>query len=164
MLHIRPAGLKDIPLIRELTFKIWPQTYASILSEAQIAYMLDMMYSPATLERQMDKEQSFIVCFDDAEPLGFAAYQSLDGAVFKLHKLYILPGKQGQGIGKFIMTYIQNDIRQKGAVLLDVNVNIYNLQAKAFYEKNGFVVVRKEDIDIGSGYFMNDYGLQLRID
>jgi hypothetical protein len=32
-----------------------------------------------------------------------------------------------------------------------------------FYEKSGFVAVKTEDIDIGSGYFMNDYVMEKRL-
>ena len=46
----------DIPLIRELTFATWPQTYSSIISKEQIDYMLDMIYSPASLQKQMEEE------------------------------------------------------------------------------------------------------------
>jgi hypothetical protein len=41
-------------------------------------------------------------------------------------------------------------------------VNRYN-KAKGFYEKLGFKVIGKEDIDIGNGYLMNDYVMQLEI-
>ena len=53
MFEIKNAGIDDIPLIRELTFRVWPQTYASILSQEQIDYMLDMMYSEASLKKQI---------------------------------------------------------------------------------------------------------------
>ena len=29
--------------------------------------------------------------------------------------------------------------------------------AVGFYEKLGFTVIKEEDIDIGNGFFMNDY-------
>ena len=48
--------MHDIQLIRELTFKVWPQTYAAIISQEQIDYMLDMMYSEASLKKQMKKK------------------------------------------------------------------------------------------------------------
>jgi ribosomal protein S18 acetylase RimI-like enzyme len=37
-----------------------------------------------------------------------------------------------------------------------LNVNRNN-KALGFYQKFGFVILREEDIDIGNGYFMNDY-------
>lgn len=43
MFKIRNADIKDIELIRTLCFKVWPQTYATIISKEQITYMLEMM-------------------------------------------------------------------------------------------------------------------------
>jgi hypothetical protein len=52
MLSIQKASVEDIPLIRELCFKIWPQTYAAIISQEQIDYMLEMMYSEESLKNK----------------------------------------------------------------------------------------------------------------
>ncbi|MEI9808163.1 MAG: hypothetical protein WDO16_09960 [Bacteroidota bacterium] len=35
--------------------------------------------------------------------------------------------------------------------------------AKLFYEKIGFIVIREEDIDIGNGYLMNDYVMEKQV-
>jgi ribosomal protein S18 acetylase RimI-like enzyme len=43
-----------------------------------------------------------------------------------------------------------------------VNVNRHN-KALHFYEKYGFKIIREEDIDIGEGYFMNDYVMELKL-
>ena len=56
MFEIKKAESGDIPLIRELTFRVWPQTYASILSQEQIDYMLEMMYSESSLKKQMTED------------------------------------------------------------------------------------------------------------
>ena len=57
---------------------------------------------------------------------------------------------------------ILSDIRFHNATDLELNVNRYN-KARQFYETIGFVVVKEEDIDIGSGYFMNDYVMNLSL-
>ena len=73
MREIRKATTTDIPLVRELTFSIWPQTYSSIISKEQVDYMLDMIYSPASLQKQIEEEGcSFIIVYDDKEPVAFA--------------------------------------------------------------------------------------------
>jgi len=41
---------------------------------------------------------------------------------------------------------------------LTLNVNRYN-SAKKFYKKNGFTVVKSEDIELEHGYLMEDYVL-----
>jgi len=86
MLKIRNASIKDIPLIQELTYQVWPQTYAPILSNEQIEYMLEMMYSDTSLQQQMRDGARFLIAYDDKVPVGFAAYQEIKPADFKLHK------------------------------------------------------------------------------
>jgi len=163
MLTIRNANEQDIELVQELTYKIWPETYGSILSEAQIAYMLEMMYSTETLAQQMKEGQQFFLCCDGETPVGFAACSEKKDYTWHLHKIYILPGQQGKGIGRFMIDHVTSVIKSLGAHALQLNVNRYN-KAKQFYEKIGFIVLREEDIDIGSGYFMNDYIMELRLD
>jgi len=41
-------------------------------------------------------------------------------------------------------------------------VNRYNA-AKGFYEKLGFEITGTEDIDIGDGYFMNDFTMEKKL-
>lgn len=162
MLTIRPVLETDIPLLRTLCFKVWPQTYASILTPAQIDYMLEMMYSPAALQQQMQNGANFLFCYDDAEPCGFASYQDHGNGKFKLEKLYVLPNQQGKGTGRFIIDHIVNTIRPQGAKVLQLQVNKNNV-AKGFYERLGFVVAQAAVFDIGNGFVMDDYIMESRI-
>ena len=163
MHNIRNATTEDISLIRELTFKVWPQTYAAIISKEQIDYMLEMMYSETSLKKQMTEGSQFVVAYDDDEPVGFASYQETQPQVFKLHKIYVLSSQQGKGTGKFIINHIIAAIKKKNAKALQLQVNRYN-KAKGFYEKLGFSVLKEINLDIGNGYFMNDYVMQLSLE
>jgi len=160
--QIRRATPEDIELIRQLTFKVWPQTYSSIITSGQIAYMLEMMYSVSSLQQQMVEGSQFIIVFEDKEPVGFASYQEIEPTVYKLHKLYVLPQTQGKGTGKFIINYIINEIKQAGASAIQLQVNRRN-GAKKFYEKTGFAVIKEFDFDIGNGYVMDDYVMEKKI-
>jgi ribosomal protein S18 acetylase RimI-like enzyme len=162
MLSIRKASAEDIPLIRDLCFRIWPQTYAAILSQDQIEYMLDLMYSPAALQKQMDNGSNFIFVDDGDEPVGFAAYLAKGAGVFKLDKIYVLPSQQGKGTGRFVIDHIIAEIKKLGASSLQLQVNRAN-KAKSFYEKLGFVTIDYQDFDIGSGFFMNDFVMEKKI-
>jgi ribosomal protein S18 acetylase RimI-like enzyme len=160
-LTIRKAGLIDIPLIRELTFKVWPQTYNGILSKEQIDYMLELMYSEKSLQEQMQTNE-FILVYRANQAVGFASVGIVSPKVYKLHKIYVLPAEQGKGTGKFIIDYLVNAMKHRGVEALELNVNRHN-PAKGFYEQLGFNVKREEDIDIGHGFFMNDYLMEKKI-
>lgn len=161
-LHIRQASQKDIPLIRDLCLRTWPSTYAAIIPAAQIDYMLNMMYSEESLLRQMKEKHEFIIVNDGITPIGFASFSLLEKGVYKLHKLYLLPQSQGKGAGKFVITEIIKAMIRKGGTALQLNVNRNN-KAKDFYEKLGFVIIKEEDIEIGNGFFMNDYVMEKRV-
>lgn len=161
-LSIIKATTEDIPLIQSLTYKVWPQTYQAILTQEQIRYMLGMMYSTEALTRQMEDGHQFILVQDGEEYIAFASYAFYKQHIYKLHKIYALPNQQGKGIGRFIIHTITAQLRPLGVKALRLNVNKHN-KAKSFYEKLGFAVIGEEDIDIGNGYFMNDYIMELAV-
>lgn len=163
MLTIRPATTADIPLIRELTMQVWPQTYTPIIGEEQVAYMLHIFYAPEQLKKQMESGHQFIICISDERPVAFASWSAIEPHIYKLHKIYILPGQQGKGLGRFIITHILGDLKILNGSMLRLNVNRYNTSAIAFYEGIGFRRIMDEDIDIGGGYFMNDHVFALNV-
>jgi len=159
---IRKATPEDIPLIRELCYKVWPQTFASILSQDKIDYMLEYMYSAGSLLKQMEEGSRYIFVYEGNEPVGYAAYFDKGHNIYKLDKIYVLPSQQGKGTGKFVIGYIINEIRQKGATALQLQVHRKN-KARNFYEKLGFVIIEEKDFDIGQGFFMNDYVMEKQL-
>jgi GNAT superfamily N-acetyltransferase len=163
-LLIRPADLDDINIIGFLAQQIWPATYGDILSAEQLKYMLKQIYSPRALRRQMVNEhQQFLIVEQAEEPIGFASWSAMPvPGVYKLHKLYVLPGRQGKGMGRTLLQVIFDAIRPEGATRLRLNVNRHN-KARQFYERMGFTVIGEEDIDIGHGYFMNDYIMEIPV-
>lgn len=126
--------------------------------------MLELIYNEAALQKQIEeKNHQFIIAFTEKENAGFASYSIKSDAapgIYRLHKIYIHPGQQGKGVGKLLLDYFLQDIKPKGATNLELNVNRHN-NALNFYQKTGFVIVKEEDINIGNGYFMNDYVMNL---
>ena len=159
---IRKASSADASLIRDMAYEIWPETYSQILSKDQLEYMLGLFYNEQKLKTEIEQGVEFILVYEDVQPAGFAAFSKTEPEVYKLHKIYVLPSQQGKGTGRFIIDEVIKAIKQVGAMALQLNVNRNN-NAKLFYEKLGFVVIREEDIDIGNGYFMNDYVMEKKL-
>jgi GNAT superfamily N-acetyltransferase len=164
LLSIRPADLDDINTIGFLAQQIWPEAYGNILPAEQLRYMLNLFYSPASLRRQMlDDRHQFLIVEEGEEPIGFASWgATAEPGVFKLHKLYVLPGQQGKGLGRSMLQFIYQAIGPAGGRVLRLNVNRYN-KARQFYERMGFAVTKEEDVPIGNGYFMNDYVMETAV-
>ncbi len=163
-LIIRQAEIDDLATIGFLAQQIWPGTYGSILPAEQLQYMMDLIYSPDSLQQQMVRHKHvFLLAELDEEPVGFASYSPLkETGVYKLHKLYVHPKTQGKGIGKTLVDFIIDQLPIPEATTLRRNVNRHN-KARQFYEKLGFLVTKEEDIDIGHDYYMNDYVMEKKL-
>jgi ribosomal protein S18 acetylase RimI-like enzyme len=163
MIEVKPAKAKDLVVIHQLAHEIWPSAYLEILGQEQLDYMLDKIYSLVSLQRQATVlHHQFVILFENGAPAGFASYSPHeDNSVYHLNKIYVLPSCQGKSLGKELLKYVVMQVKKTGATSLQLNVNRYN-KALHFYEKQGFKIIREEDIDIGSGYFMNDYVMELQ--
>ena len=159
---IRQATKDDITTIHNLAHKIWPSAYREILSAPQLAYMLELIYSESSLNKQFETGHIFLMAEENKKPLAFASYSMLKPGIYKLQKLYALPQAQGKGIGKMLINRIFGEIQLEGATSLLLNVNRNN-KARHVYEHLGFTVIGEEDIDIGEGYFMNDYIMEKKL-
>ena len=165
MIAVKKTGPENIPAIQELAQVTWAVAYASIITPEQMSYMLDLFYSNNSLHEQIEKGHQFIIAWEEGIAVGFASYSPKsdeEPSVYRLHKIYIDPNQQGKGTGKILLDFIIADIKPAAATELELNVNRSN-NALGFYQKFGFVIIREEDIDIGNGYFMNDYVMTLAL-
>jgi GNAT superfamily N-acetyltransferase len=159
--RIRVAGPADIPLIRELAHRTWRVAYRSILSPEQLSYMLELMYSPTALEQQFREGHRFLLLEQDGTAIGFASHESNLGGTSRsrLHKLYVLPERQGTGAGKALLDAVEHAATNSGDAFVEFNVNKYN-PALAFYQGQGYTILRSEVNDIGSGFVMDDHVME----
>ncbi|KUJ60986.1 acetyltransferase [Flavobacteriaceae bacterium CRH] len=165
MITISEATVNDLKIIQEIAHKTWPLTYGEILSKEQLDYMLNLIYSDEALKDQFQKKEQLFYLISDAEStLGFIGieHQYKNGAVTRIHKIYLLPETQGKGIGKTVMEEIEKLALQNNSTALSLNVNRFN-NALRFYQKLGFEVTDEVDIEIGNGYLMEDYVMEKRI-
>jgi diamine N-acetyltransferase len=163
-MNIRHAYPEEAGIIQELAKKTWPSTFKNILSPSQIEYMLEWMYSIKSLHQQMEEGCIFLIANDKNIDLGFTSFQHnyKSEGVTKLHKIYILPEAQGRGIGNLLLDKVIEESRSVFQQVLSLNVNRDN-RAVEFYLKNGFTISRKEDIDIGNGFYMNDFVMEMTL-
>jgi ribosomal protein S18 acetylase RimI-like enzyme len=163
MINIRLATMNDLTTVEQLAREIWPVAYDGIVPPQQLAYMLDLIYNNAALRDQLlNQHHIFLILEMDGKPAGFAAYSTVAPGISKLHKLYVHQSTQGMGLGKKLVDHIIAQLQSQSFHTLRLNVNRYN-KARFFYEKLGFVIMKEEDVDIGSGYFMIDYVMEKKL-
>ena len=162
---LRNVAKTEYSKVRELAEIIWPECYKDILSAEQIKYMLEMMYSEEVIADDVSEKTRYRFIIDDTEIAGFLAWGPLipDPPVAKLHKLYLLPEKQGQGIGSRAMELVKQQIKDAGFHYLRLNVNRQNSKAIKCYQNNGFETIQTVNNDIGNGFFMNDYVMETEL-
>lgn len=165
MIKITEAFVEDISKIQEIANTTWPITYGEILTEEQLNYMLDLIYSDEALSKQIqNKEQLFYMISDSESIIGFIGIEHnyKNEAVTKIHKIYLLPETQGKGFGKIVFEEIAKMASANGSTELLLNVNRFNT-ALNFYKKLGFEIKETVDIEIGNGYLMEDYVMGKKI-
>ena len=156
MIKITQATSKDLGTIHQLAYDIWWPTYKNVVSDEQIAFMLDKMYSIASLQNQMEEGNVFLLLYVNELAKGFASYsKTAIDKTYKLQKLYIQPDQQGKGTGKLLINEVQKQVKNLGGEHLILNVNRGN-KAKEFYKKVGYQIL--EELDIPYFHFvLNDY-------
>jgi ribosomal protein S18 acetylase RimI-like enzyme len=165
MIVFRKAGLEDTPLIEELAQEIFPATYKEMLSEGQIEFMMDWMYSQENLRRQiLEDGHIYHIVYYEGEPVGYVSLQQQGERLWHLQKIYLKPGMQGKSVGKKMVMAAVEYIRANSLrpCTMELNVNRNN-PAVAFYEKMGMHKASSGDFPIGNGYFMNDYIMSMEI-
>jgi len=178
--QITLAGLSDRAFIRSVSERTWPSTYGHIISQEQIDFMLDWMYSDDSLEKQMHTGCEFYIASikkenEEWEAVGFCSVspddekkegennstEKLNGlTAHKLNKLYVLPAAQGTGAGKALLNQAIEVAKAAGSSSIFLQVNKLNT-AYTFYLKHGFIKEAEFKFDIGNGFFMDDYVMRL---
>jgi ribosomal protein S18 acetylase RimI-like enzyme len=164
MILIQNNNDDNFTSIRAIAEEVWPIAYGEILSQKQLNYMMEMMYSVESLQRQAASNTIFILAIDNDIPVGFASYEFDydETSKTKIHKIYILSTQQGKGLGRILIDYIADEARKNNQQGLLLNVNKNNV-AIEFYRKLGFSISSEEVIHIGQGYVMDDFIMELSI-
>ena len=140
-----------------LASAIVKEHYDPILGSSQNDYMINKFQSAPAIKDQLSHGISYyFVCDDMENKIGFMAFYPR-GSELYLSKFYLLSSHRGKGISRHMLRFVIAEARKINAASITLNVNRYNATAIAVYEKLGFHRIREEKIDIGSGYFMDDY-------
>ena len=164
MIKFKRAGLSDIILIQELARKSWNSAYRSILKDDQISYMLRTMYSVEEITTHLENPNYhyYIIQTIDSNA-GFIGFENrYEKNTTKLHRIYLLEEFKGKGLGKKSLDFIKIETLKSGDHRIILNVNKNN-PAKEIYEKQGYTVYNAQVFDIGKGYVMDDYLMELKL-
>lgn len=187
-IHISKASGEDIMCIHDMAQVVFRHTYREILSPEQMEYMMDWMYSPANLQKQLDEGHVYYIAYRDGKACGYVSVQpegiADDGRLlFHLQKIYVLPPEQGHGLGRALFDRAvahvresvhgrestggfeavgRHDASERCKARIELNVNRNN-PSIGFYHHLGLHILRQGDFHIGNGFYMNDYIMGLEV-
>lgn len=158
---IRPLSENEVETLGKLAHEIWHAHYPGIISRKQIDAMLAERYSPSAIRAHMHNQ-----CWDtawlDNRMVGFAhSFSDHAVAIWKLDKLYVHPEYQRKGIGQALLQQAKNHAAREGAKRLILRVNKLNTAALSAYTKYGFTIYGAHVLDIGNGFVMDDYLMEM---
>ena len=163
MTSINPvSSAKQVAQTVILAKEIWQQHYLSIIGQAQIDYMLDKFQSSQAIDQQINAGYLYYLAECENENLGYLALvPDSSQSRLMISKIYVDERARGKGIGKTMLEYTKQKAKELGLATVWLTVNIHNSDSIAWYLKQGFTKVDEVKADIGNGYFMDDYILEL---
>ncbi len=101
---------------------------------------------PAVLTRRLDQllAGGTVLALLSGSPAAAVALVTLrpnvwyDGPVALLDELYVAPDRRGQGVGSRLLAAAEAAVRQRGAVVVEINVDGEDTDARRFYERHGY--------------------------
>lgn len=147
---------ENIRKISKMSKTIWTEAYRDLLSEAQIDYMLETFLSVESIKNQINSGFEYFILKED-KPVGFAAIKEEAEKVF-LSKIYIYKEYRQKG---YLRDFVEKLKSRHKPIYLTVNK--HNHLAIQAYQKLGFQITSELVTDIGRGFVMDDYILELTI-
>lgn len=166
MYKLKEAKPTDSLLIQKLAQEIFPHTYKEIITQEQIDYMMDMMYTPSLLEEKIETQsERFFIGYKEDTPFGYLSFEKKDSNYFYIQKIYVLPQFQGAKCGTFLFEEAKKIIKKEcpSPIRIGLNMNKENEKALSFYKKRGMKIAGTRVHPIGHDFFMDDYILEIEI-
>lgn len=163
MLEIRRAETsEDIRRIADLAAEIWKEHFTPIIGAEQVAYMVDKFQSERALGEQLAGGYEYYQLWLDGRMAGYTGIHPEQEKLF-LSKLYLHKDFRGRHLATETVEFLKNFARDRGMKAIWLTCNRHNSQTLAVYHHLGFRDVRTQVADIGNGFVMDDYILELPI-
>ena len=141
--------------------EIWREHYPSIIGPAKVEYMLQKFQTTEALMAQIKEDMQLFWINVKGEHAGYAAIKRQENTYLFVSKFYVHQRFRGMGIGKSAMKFLSAKAAEMHLDGLELTVNKNNDSAISFYEALGFENILSQKVDIGGGFYMDDYVMRL---
>lgn len=149
--------------IATLANEIWHQHFIPIIGEAQVDYMVEKFQSYPAISRQIKEEgYEYFRIYLDAAFAGYIGVHAEENALF-LSKLYIKKSCRGNHLATHAIQFLTKLCKNRNLNKIWLTCNKYNADTLAVYDHLGFIITREQVADIGNGFVMDDYILELNV-
>lgn len=152
---------EQIALVAKIAEPIWYETYAPIIGNDAVRYMVDKFQSVPAINRQLESEgYVYYLVQADGEAAGFIGLVPHKEEKMFLSKLYVSKAFRNAGLSRAAFDFIAALCRKEDLDKIYLTVNKQNTHAIEVYRHFGFYEIDAVVTDIGCGYVMDDYILQ----
>lgn len=152
----------QVELLSKFASEVFIDYYSNRIGYDQSLYMANMFLSVQAIKKLMEKGAIFKLVFDNEEPVGLIEYILEKEKVF-LSKFYVRKDRRHQGIGKMMLQDCKNYALANNINKIYLTVNKGNTPSIDIYYHEGFKKIDAVVNDIGNGYVMDDYIMQLEL-
>ena len=150
-------------LVAALAREIWTEHYTPIIGAEQVEYMLTNIQSEPAIRQQIEHEHFLYFLIESGgEYVGYIGVQFGETELF-LSKVYVRDSERRKGLGGEAVQFITDLARTRGAEKISLTVNKNNTIAIRSYERLGFENLGSTVKDIGGGFVMDDYRMELTL-
>ena len=163
----------DQQLLAQMAGEIWREYWPAHIGEAQTEYMVTKFQSLEAITRDMaenDYEYWFLVATESDEDgseksiVGFTGgHDEPETNRFFISKIYLFADARGHGYARCVVEFYEDLCFARGFDAMYLTVNKYNDLGIRAYKGTGFDVIDSVETDIGEGFIMDDYIMELRV-
>lgn len=147
MITIHKVKQEDIPEVKQVLSHTWKDTYGSYLSDKTIEKVTTVWHDPEALKAQaLNPEVYFGVAKEDGKIVGLITVRKIDDRTVFMHRLYVHPDYQRQGIGSQLFDTALQAFPDTKVVRLEVEEE--NKKGLSFYLKQGFIELERKTDEI----------------
>jgi len=153
--------IDDIEAVSNLAREIWTSHYTPIIGKPQVDYMLENFQNTKSISNQISEGCEYYLAKTGNEYVGYMALNADPVArKMKISKIYTLGKVRGTGVGNSLLDHTENICTSRDISRLWLTVNKNNDHAISWYKHHGFVVKDAVKVDIGGGFYMDDYVME----
>ncbi len=157
--RLRRAGPSDAPALSLVASATFLDTYASVLTGADIVAHCTTKNSIAVFEAWLSDPRTIVTLAEyepGHAPIGYTVITAPDFPIetsetdTELRRIYLMKQAQGSGLGAALMARALQDAAAQGDKRILLGVWDQNTRARAFYERQGFKVIGTRQFMVGT--------------